>query len=130
PLDPSMMVTVLPPGGGTAASPLSLVTALVVGSASPSWRAYCRSPPGLALAGTAGGGAVATTAVGSPPSGSLAKTPQATTASPNRPSSAASSCGVFTGSAGRRFFLCWPSGVLRSSVATGPSRIRAGVYHA
>src|SRR4051812_11756855 len=118
PLEPSMMVTVLAPGGGVAASPLSLATVLVVGSGSPSWREYCRSPPGPALACAAGCGVVATTAVGSPPSGSLTKTPQVTIASPNGRSGAATSCGVFTGSAGKRFFLFWPSGVLRSSGAT------------
>ena len=68
------------------------------------------------------GDLVATTTIGSPPSGSLTKAAHTTTTTPTSPSRPARICGVATGSFGSRlFFLVWPRGAFRSSASTAHS---------
>ena len=81
-----MMVTVLEPGGGASTVFAAASGAFGAEPASPSWRACClpsRSPSRALW--VEGGVFVATTAVGSPPSGSLTKAAHATTTTPDRP---------------------------------------------
>src|ERR1019366_10137721 len=78
----------------------------------------------------------ATTAVGSPPRGSLTKIAQPTTTIPNNPSAPARICGAAAGSFGSPFRLSWPSGAFRSSGATAqilanhPGSLPRGVFTA
>src|ERR1035441_6385513 len=129
-----MMVMVLLPGGGAAAG----MTTFVDGAWSdggPSWRECCSpSPAGFACGMT--GEPLATTAVGSPPRGSLTKIAQATTTITNNQSAPARICGAAAGSFGRPFRLSWPRGAFRSSGATAqilanhPLSLPRGVFTA
>src|SRR5665647_3568827 len=111
-----MMVMVLLPGGGVAA--LTTTAWLGVAAVSPSWRA-CSLPSLSGLPWAVAGNLAATTAVGSPPSGSLTNSAQDTATRPNRPSTPASNCGPETGSLANSFRFSWPvfwpSGAFRSS---------------
>src|SRR5262245_25543124 len=122
PLDPSIIVTVFDPGGG-GSTVLTAASDEAGGElAEPSWRACClpSASPSRAVV-TLDGALVATTAVGSPPRGSLTKAAHATTTKPETPSTPASSCGPETGNVGSRFRLSWPRGAFRSSTkARGP----------
>src|SRR5450631_3138302 len=116
PLEPSMMVMILLPGGGAAAG-MATFTDGALSDGGPSWRDCCwPSPAGFACGLAAE--PVATTAVGSPPRGSLTKIAQAATRIANDPSAPARICGAAAGSFGRPFRLSWPRGAFRSSGAT------------
>src|SRR5215475_12859101 len=108
-----MMVTVLDPGGGASIAFAAAVSASDL--ATPSWRACCLPSRSLSRAVWVEGGLVATTAVGSPPSGSLTRAAHATTTTPDKPSAPASTWGAETGRFSRRFRLGWPRGAFRSS---------------
>src|SRR5262245_10256316 len=116
PLEPSIIVTVLEAGGGVSSGFAAAADALGGEEAIPSWRACCLPSLSLSRALTETGVAfVATTAMGSPPSGSLTKAAQATTTTPESPSAPASTWGAETGRFGSRFRLFWPRGAFRSS---------------
>jgi len=69
-----------------------------------------------------GGNPVATTTIGSPPSGSLTTTAQPAQTSTTTASTPAIACGMVIGNLKRRrFFAFWPSGVLSSSSAMAAS---------
>src|SRR5512132_792038 len=115
PLEPSIIVTVLEPGGDVS-SGFAAADALGGEEAIPSWRACCLPSLSLSRALTEVGVTfVATTAMGSPPNGSLTKAAQATTTTPESPSAPASNWGADTGRFGSRFCLSWPRGAFRSS---------------
>src|SRR3974390_2382922 len=125
PLEPSMMVMILEPGGATAVPAAATVGAVLAETGESTLDCCVRSLSGLSCA--APGALAATTAVGSPPSGSLTRIAQPTTTSPNRPSTPASNCGMPIGNFGNFLcFLCWPRGAFRSSVVT--ARILANHY--
>src|SRR5262249_33996768 len=80
------------------------------------WACFWPSPGGFSAflaIGPAG-----TTAIGSPPSGSLTTTAQATTATPASPSTPATNCGPTAGSFDGRLRLSWPRAAFRSSADT------------
>src|SRR5262245_52973971 len=115
PLEPSIIVTVLVPGGGSsgfAAGAEASGGEEVV----PSWRECCLPSlsPSRALIAV-GATFVATTALGSPPNWSLTKAVQATTTTPESPSAPARNWGADNGRFGSRFRLSWPRGAFRSS---------------
>ena len=87
PLEPSIIVTVLDPGGGASTGFAAVPDAPYGEVAKPSWRACCLPSlsPSRAVA-DGGTNLVATTAVGSPPSGSFTKAAHATTTIPESPS--------------------------------------------
>src|SRR5262245_41618567 len=114
------MVTVLDPGGGASTAFAAAAPASAAESATPSWWACCLLSRSLSRAAWAEDGFVATTALGSPPSGSLTRAAHATTTTPDNPSAPANSWGAETGRFSRGFRLCWPRGVFRSSV-TAPN---------
>jgi hypothetical protein len=79
-------------------------------------RAFGSSDFRLALAAR---WSVGTTAIGSPPYGSFITIAQPAKTASDRPSAPAIARGTTIGRPRRRFgALCWPSGVLRSSVLT------------
>src|SRR5262245_43925160 len=117
PLAPSMIVTVLEPGGGVSSGLAEAVEASGGEEAAPSWRECCL--PSLSLSRAlieVGNTFVATTARGSPPNGSLTKTAQATTNTPESPRAPASNWGTDRGRFGSRPCLSWPRGAFRSSI--------------
>ena len=108
-----MMVMVLLPGGGATWAGMATFTAGAL-SAPPVMMGLLLAVAGRFFRALASG-PVETTAVGSPPRGSLTNIVQTTTAMPNRPSAPVNSCGSDRRSFDGRLRLSWPRGAFSSS---------------